>query len=203
MTKKEVVILERPYVPLIQKPMCCAVTCLQMILYRNGFGLYDQEDLAIEFGVKIDKKYAPAFREDMPIMTSNNLDEGIATIESEAIINTFFERLKVPLSATAFRCSEISNLEKFILDNLSAQRDLWVEYHAHEIHSDDTTKGHYIHDGLIESYQLASQTAVVIDPVPEHRQRLRVGIVELEASISDKFGRETGIIIVQRSEEKV
>lgn len=197
MNKNAIIKLSKPYIPLIQKPMCCAVTCLQMILYRNGFGLYDQEDLAIEFGVKIDKKDAHAFRSDMPIMSAANLDEGIATIDAADEINKFFRSLKVPLSATAFRASNIPDLEDFIIEGLNAQYDMWIEYHAHEIHSDDATNGRYIHDGLIEAYDANSKEATVIDPVPEHRQRLSVGINQLKNSISDHFGRETGIILVQ------
>jgi len=57
----EMLSLDPPYLPLIQKPMCCAVTCLQMIVFRNCGTLCDQEQLAIQFGVKIDQKYISAF----------------------------------------------------------------------------------------------------------------------------------------------
>lgn len=56
MLMSKIVKLKPAYIPLIQKPQCCAVTCLQMIVYRNGYGLQDQEELAREFGVKVDPK---------------------------------------------------------------------------------------------------------------------------------------------------
>lgn len=116
--------LSPTYVPLIQKPKCCAVTCLQMILYRNGFGLFDQEDLAIRFGVKIAADDAPAFRADMPVMTSANVDEGIATVESAPQMNSFFQSLSVPLVATAYKASTIASVNDFIAEHLHENHDV-------------------------------------------------------------------------------
>jgi hypothetical protein len=52
-----------------------------MILYRRTRKLYDQEKLAMYFGVRISAEYQDAFYEEMSLLTSHNYDEGVKTIE--------------------------------------------------------------------------------------------------------------------------
>jgi hypothetical protein len=49
------------YIPIIQKPYCCAMACFCMILYRRSGILYDQEELARYFGVRISLDSQSAF----------------------------------------------------------------------------------------------------------------------------------------------
>jgi len=193
------VFLDPGYIPLIQKPTCCAVTCLQMILYRNGFGLHDQEELAVAFGVKIREKYAAAFSSKMPIMTRSNFDEGIPTVESESKINAFFVEKKVGLIAKSYVFSEIPSVRDFIKSHIRENSDVWIEYHAQDIHPDDQMQGNYIHDGLVESIDLADDMVCVIDSMPDHRQRLTLPLKTLERAISPHFGKETGFVIVRKA----
>jgi hypothetical protein len=67
------------YIPIIQKPYCCAMACFCMILYRRTGLLYDQEELARHFGVRISPNAQSAFSEQMPILTAQNFDEGVTT----------------------------------------------------------------------------------------------------------------------------
>lgn len=193
-----IVSLSPVYVPLIQKPTCCAVTCLQMILFRNECGLFDQERLAITFGVKILAKDAAAFGTEMPIMTHANFDEGIQTVEAEERINAFFKTMAPELRAKCFKSSSVDSLTDFLNTHLRANHDIWAEYHAQEIHSTDGNRGNYIHDGLIESLDLTNGRAVVIDPMPKHRQRLVVSLDTLERAISTQYGRETGFVVIEK-----
>ncbi len=188
--------LEPGYVPLIQKPNCCSITCLQMILFRNGYGLVDQEELAIKCGVRISPEDSAAFRTEMPFMTDVNLDEGIQTVDSERQINTILKEIAPELRARSFRHSKIDSLSDFLTTHLRDNRDVWTEYHAREIHSGDEKKGNYLHDGLIESLDLDLGSVVVIDPMPKHRQRLVISLETLERAISTQYGRETGFVVI-------
>jgi hypothetical protein len=185
------------YIPIVQKPKCCAVACLQMILYRNNFGLFDQEDLAIEFGVKVGADDKHAFRENMPTMTEFNNDEGISTLDSVERINVFFDSSKITLAAMALPFSKISSFKDLIVENLAQNNDIWIEYHTHEVHADDINNKR-IHDALIESIDLEANTAVIIDPKPGRRQRATVPVDVLERALSSKFGRELGLLIVKK-----
>jgi hypothetical protein len=169
-----------------------------MILYRNGFGLYDQEDLAVKFGVKIDTKEAAAFSVAMPIMTKGNFDEGIQTVESERQINKFFIDNAINLKAKSYKLSSIPSLINFLNEHINANHDIMIEYHSNEIHAEDKYHGNYVHDGLIEGLNLSEEIATVIDPEPEHRQHLYIHLKTIEKSISKTYGRETGFIVVEK-----
>ena len=185
------------YIPLIQKPKCCAVACLQMLLYRNGFGLFDQEDLAVEFGVKIGIDDKSAFREDMPLMTDFNFDEGISTIESVDRINTFFKKSNISLFATPHSFSSIKSLRDLIVENLAQNNDIWIEYHTHHVHAGDINNKR-IHDALIESFDAKTDSVVIIDPKPGRRQRLTVPLESIQQALSSEFGKELGLLIIEK-----
>lgn len=193
----EAVSLTPAYIPLYQKPNCCAVACLQMIIYRNGFGLHDQEDLAIEFGVRIPPEHKEAFRENMPIMTGFNFDEGISTIGSIDRINAFFDRSGVALSASALPFSEISDLKGLLIQNLSQNNDIWIECHSNETHASDMNNNR-IHDLVVESFDQKTGLVTLIDPSPRRRQRMLVPVEILERSMSDIFGQELGLLLIEK-----
>lgn len=174
------------------------MTCLQMILYRKGYGLFDQEQLAKYFHIRVGKKYLKSFNVHLGTVTRHNYDEGLKTIESEDLINRFFKVHNIELRAKAYRESEIVDLKNFIAQQLKEQHDLWVEYKGHRIHSGDKSKGRYIHDCLIESikYTRDATRVVMVDPDGEHKARYDVSITTLKEALSDKFGRETGIIVI-------
>ena len=185
------------YIPLVQKPKCCAAACLQMVLYRGGFGLYDQEDLAIQLGAKICLDDVNAFRVDMPIMTRFNFDEGISTVNSCDTINALLKSKNIGLTLEAHMHSEIRGLSNLIAEHIKYNEDVWVEYHSHEIHAGKESVAR-IHDALVESVDLQSRTAVLVDPKPTRKQRLTVDLAMLDRAMSSKFGKELGLLIVKK-----
>lgn len=190
--------LNLKYIPLVQKPECCAVTCFQMILYRNGFGLFDQEQLAKFFIVKVSKKHQKMFNVKLKALGKYNFDEGISTLDSLKKVNEFFRKKKIKLKARRKKLSEIKDLKQFILTNLSTRNDLWIEYKGHCIHKYDKMKGKYLHDGLIESINTKKNEVVLIDPSPDHKPRIKVKLKALYDSLSTKFGKETGFLIISK-----
>jgi hypothetical protein len=193
-------LIDPKYIHLVQKPECCAVACLQMILYRRGFGLYDQEQLAQFFGVKVSEEYKDMFNVDLQIMTSYNNDEGISSVASSEKINEFFAKNKINLCAKGFFFHEINNLKQFIEENVKKNKDLWIEYKAHEIHKGCRfNDGKYIHDGLIES--IKSENFIIIDPFCFHKPRITVSIEQLKRGIDNTFGKETGFIIINKRKD--
>jgi len=183
------------YIPLVQKPECCAVTCLQMILYRRTGKLYDQQSLAEFFGVKIHEKNTGAFNVPLQVMKGYNIDEGISTLDSISQINAFFTQESLNLTAKSYLASEIANLEVFIAQELVAGNDLWVEYHNNEIHPTDKVRA--IHDSLVESFDADARTVVLVDPEYMHAPRITVTLDTLQDAISAKFGKETGFVCVR------
>ena len=192
--------LKPRYIPLVQKPFCCNVTCLAMILYRRGYGLFDQEKLAKFFDVRVSPEARKTFTVRLGLYSSVGFDEGIKTIESAALVNQFFRKQKISLLATAVRASEIKDLNRFITKHLNANDDLWIEYKTFPIHG-----GSFIHDNVIESIQVSngSTRAVLVDPDGQLRTRTSVPLSAIKEAISHKHGRETGFIVIRQSNENL
>jgi len=184
------------YVPLVQRPECCAITCLQMVLYRRGNGLFDLEKLALFFDIRVHKDHLNSFNVRLRQLTSYNNDEGMKTVESAGRVNAFFRKNKIKLTARPVKHSQIPNLAKFITENLASGHDLWVEYKAHEIHKNALSSA-YIHDGLVESFNRQKNEVTLVDPDPRHKPRVRVPLVVLKDAISARLGRETGFLVIE------
>lgn len=183
------------YIPLIQKPHTCAAACMQMILYRNGLGLHNQEDIAICFGIKISPESSMAFTSEMPVAQEGQV-LGLSTINSAAPIQRTLTSFGANLKIDSVFSSQITNLDDFLVTNIKANRDLWVEYDASKIHANDQRGGEYIHDGLVESFDTETSTVTLIDSMPDHRQRITLPISELADAISPKDSAETGFIVI-------
>jgi hypothetical protein len=166
-----------------------------MILYRNGFGLHDQEDLAVALGVKVGDDDKDAFKVEMPKMTAFNLDEGISTLDSVPRINAIFSKHTDSLCAEGILYSTMRSFKDIVTEAIGADRDLWIEYHSQEIHTND-----HLHDGLLESFNSDTGNITLIDPSPRRRQRKIVSIALMERAISNKFGRETGVVLVRKTD---
>ncbi len=159
--------------------------------------LLDQEKLAQYFNVKIDESVSGAFNVSLAHLSSHGYDEWMMTIESEKEINNFFKDAQLPLSAKAYRYSQINNLSKFIHDQLIRNNDLRVEYKLHNIFDSRS-----IHDWLIETVSAPAPTSikdavvVMLNPTPSRAPRFVLGVEKLMDALSDKFARETGIVVV-------
>ncbi len=163
-----------------------------MILYRRGFGLFDQEELAQAFEIKVPEKIRPLFSKDLSLRTDG--EEGLETVRSAEIANRFFQERNLPLQARGVLASEIDQLTEFIQTELSASHDLWIEYHSDEIHQEDEM----IHDSVVEQIKSDSTGTIVtiVDPYGEHRTRVLIPIEQLAEAISIRFGRETGFLVI-------
>lgn len=190
--------IKTKYIPLVQKPCCCNVTCLQMILYRQGFGLFDQEKMAKFFDIKVGKDDLKCFNVKLGLYTRTGHDEGLKTIDSQDAVNNFFKKNKIPLVAKAVRASKIRNLEKFLTENIKSNNDLWVEYKSHRIHEEK-----YIHDNVIEGIRKLNKSTrvILIDPAGRHKSRLTINLSALKEAISTKFARETGFLVISRKKK--
>lgn len=43
----------KKYIPFTQQPYCCVPTCVQMVMYRRGLPLIEQEEIAYELGLTV------------------------------------------------------------------------------------------------------------------------------------------------------
>lgn len=173
-----------------------------MILYRRGFGLFDQEELAKYFKIKIGKIDVGDF--NVKLDTYANLDDvGMHTTESEKTINRFFKDKRIPLEARSVRASEIPDLENFLVSNLKQQNDIWMEYKTSRIHKERQKEKWFRpewkgpHDNVIESIKRENGRAKVtlVDPFWYYKPRTEVDVEELKTEA-------IGVIVISRASRK-
>ena len=160
--------LKPEYFPLIQKPLMCNVTCLQMILFRCGYRL------AQDFIAKEIKNY-----------------DGYKTVEHADRVNKFLKENKLPFKAISFKASEIDNLKEFIISSIKENNDLWVELDNKIMYK--TSGGH---DCLIQSINTKTNKVTLVDPYGLHDQIYEVSLSKLSKAIS-KTNRERGFLLVE------
>lgn len=181
------------YIAQVQKPYLCNMACLNMIIYRNFWIIYEQEDLAHFFNIKIHPKYLPCFNSIFDTTEKTNDDEGLKTIEEEQSINSFFAEKHHPLTATAYTLSNIHDLKIFIEKHITEWNDMWVEYKIEWIWE----WFQWIHDWLIESISWWEVT--LINPWAYSPSRYTIHIDILAEALSAKFARETGIVVIKKT----
>ncbi len=184
--------MKNTYIIIPQKPYLCNIACLNMVLYRREKRLFEQEELAQRFNIKIHPQYQQCFSVELEHTEKSNDDEGIKTIESTNIFNDFFLKENIALSSKAYKYSDIIDLELFIKKHLSDWNDLLVEYKTEWIFPQSKS----IHDGLIESIEWRNITIINPDPLSKNRFTLHIDL--LAEAMSDTFARETGIIVISK-----
>ncbi|MCK5474374.1 MAG: hypothetical protein KAI53_03130 [Candidatus Aenigmarchaeota archaeon] len=186
------------YIRLVQGPCCCCVTAFQMILYRRGFGLFDQEELAKDLKIKMNKHDLEAYNIKLDTYT-NPSDAGMKTIESEKIINQVLKKNNISLMATGVPISNIPNLKEFIIRNLSKNNDLWMEWMIYNVYDEKQHKKQWnmptwmsCHDSVIESINVGQDTKVtVVDPFWYHKPRMEMDINKIKDAL-------VGFIVIQK-----
>ena len=187
--------LKPSYIPQVQKPYLCNVACLNMILYRQAGIIFDQEELASFFNVKIHPSLVSCFTTTFQTTDKINDDEWLKTIEEEKNINLFFTNNHIALQAQSFYLDDIlklSTLSEFIKINIENNCDMWVEYKLEWLFPWNK----WIHDWLIES--ISWNKIVMINPWYDTPNRYTFDIDILEEALSKKFARETGIVVINK-----
>ncbi len=105
--------MENTYTLFYQKPYLCAMSCLQMILFRHTGKVYDQESLAVVFGVKIDPTLGHIYTNTYESLTKQNFDEGVSTMDLTNLLSRFFESESIELSAKSHPASKWKTYKNF------------------------------------------------------------------------------------------
>jgi hypothetical protein len=179
------------YIPLIQKPMCCNVTCTQMILQRHGITPPLQDEIAKHVGVTISKNDQKCFMRKLKVLKK---PYGIETVtkKTENMYNKFFKAKRLPFRVKAFRLSKIKNYKRFIIENLKKGNDIQVEVSMKKINGKPTC-----HDLILSKISCNKKCYVIlIDPWWMNKQFHRIKLETLIESMNKKwFNRELGFLI--------
>lgn len=182
--------LKPKYFPLIQKPMTCNVTCLQMILMRRKLKLFTLDEMAYEMELTLPKEYLACYSKPLKEADEEwSLNFWLETAEER--VNKFFQKHEIPLKAKVYFISQIDNVNKFVMDMITKDNDIWTMSANKAMYG---TEGG--HDILIESYDTETKEVGVVDPSPTHLQKRQIKLEKLSDAMDKKWGRERGFVII-------
>jgi len=172
------------YKHLNQKASFCGPASLQMILFRRGFWV-DQEELAKKLKAKIRSKNKDKYVLDFEV---DNKDAGIPLENFSEIGGTLEE---CGLKAKVIFFGDIENLKELITENLEKGNDIIVNFHRG--HYDPKKNwGHY---SLISS--ITENEIEICDPSYEDKSYWKTSIEDLiKAMSSETDGKERGLVII-------
>lgn len=188
--------MARPeHIPLTQRKNFCGPTCIQMILARRGFIYSDQEKLAFELGVSIDKKDKTLYRFPFKALSEKDPEVGFKRqhFTSERT-KEFFGRFN--LDSNFYPINEIEDLKEFIIENFKKNNDIILNFHWRGFDKKaGLYDGHYV---LASKYDDESGIITVCDPSPKQAIFWKAPLAQFEEAMKPKWGDKQlrGVVIV-------
>lgn len=113
-----------PYISLTQQRLCCVPCAIQWILLRRGLPLFEQETIGKALGLTVPKKFTRLFMGKVRTRKKKPLRGWGTQAKTEAAINAFFKKHRIPLRATRIPYSKIPSPAELIAENLKKGNDV-------------------------------------------------------------------------------
>ncbi len=182
------------YKHLTQNPSCCWPTCIQMVLFRHWIWV-EQEQLAYDLWLVIEENNKDFFIFPFRIVPKGDINHWLKLyrFESEEIISVLKDFW---FQSRVIYYSDIWDFEKLIIENISKNNDIVINFKWEWIKNNLYTWWHFV---LLSSYDSEKKVVTVCDPTSRAKNYWDVGKEELENALSDKWDwRERGIIIIEK-----
>jgi len=167
MKKKEVVPKNSRYIPFTQQDYCCAPTCIQMVMYKNGIPLIPAEELGYHLGLIVPPSSKHLFYNAQTSSTKPPAGYGTRIYQKEFSPNIALKKLKIPLSLTINKIANFDSSEEVFafLKKIEKENKDVVFCFNHGALIDDPKRdwGHLVlFDRIIDNKYR------IIDPSPTH-----------------------------------
>lgn len=164
---KDITPSDSRYVPFTQQARCCAPTCIQMIMYKNGIPLVPAELIGYHLGLVVPPSEANLFYNVETSEVKPPAGYGTRIYMEEFSPDKAFRKLKIPLSFNIIPIANLKSVEdmlKFLTEAKEKDKDiLFCFNHAALIDNPSKDWGHLVlFDRLIDG-QIR-----IIDPSPTH-----------------------------------
>lgn len=182
--------IEPCYKHLVQMKSLCGAACVQMILFRKGVFI-DQEEIAKRIGVRV-RKGSDLYCKNLDFAKEDNSDAGIDILDfkNKEVIEALRDFNLIP---KVYLCSDIENPKGFILENLRNNKDIIANFHWNFV--DGGNNGHHV---LICGINLENDEFNICDPSFDKKKRWTIKINKLMESMSSKSdGKERGFIVFE------
>ncbi|VVB59594.1 Uncharacterised protein [uncultured archaeon] len=171
------------YKQIKQKPYCCVPACISMVLDRRGIRHGSQEEIGYELGLIVPKEDAHLFTK---VRTGRKPIAGYGTQvqKKKYSINNYFQKNKIRLKETYYPVEDITDVEKFIIDNLKKGNDLLVCFDNKALYGD----GDFGHVSLIQG--INNDIVMLVDP--EDARSKDVGLSKLTNAMKAHGRKRSG-----------
>lgn len=158
------------YTAFTQQPYCCVPASLQIVMYRRGIPLIDQEDIGYELGLTVPEEDKHFFNK---VRTGEKPPAGWGTqiYNPKYDINKALAKLDIPFKVRIHTIDYLQSsqkLKKFLQDAQKADGDVLLCFENSVLWKRDTKNGHVVvFDGL------ESDDVWVVDPsrsFPKHHK---------------------------------
>ena len=155
-----------------QKPYCCVLACISIILDRRGISHGSQEEIGYKLGLIVPPEDAHFFER---VRTGPKPLAGYGTQVSKArySINSFFRKAGINLKETYYWIEDIKTPKRFIADQLASGNDIMVCFNYKALYG----RGDWGHVSIIES--MDNDTVTLIEPGKNSPSRRKVSIDKL------------------------
>ena len=173
------------YKHLSQRPHLCAATCLQMVLFRKGHWV-EQEELAFKMGTRIRTISKDLFN------LSFKIDDNDAGVRLEEF-SKFDWLSEYGLKAEVITFNEIKDFKELIEENLNNDNDIIVNFHR-SVFTPERDWGHFALISSIEDKEVELCSSSYIE-----KPFYKVNIDKLLEAVSySKNGESRGVVIIKK-----
>ncbi|MCD4760252.1 C39 family peptidase [archaeon] len=185
-----------PYKHLYQKPAFCGPCCVQMVLFRRGLWV-DQEEIALELNTGILKKNVYHYAMPQRIVNGKIKTKiGVSLKSFDTHLNEIFKKYNLALHAKEYNISQVSNPKEFIVKNITEDNDIIVDFWLRQEKPRKIEVGHYV---LISKVDTDSNMLTICDPDSDAKNSWKIDINELIDLMNKKWdGNERGFIIIKK-----
>lgn len=185
------------YKHLVQKKDLCGPTCLQMVLFRRGVWM-DQEELAHLLRTKILFQVKDIYLQPFEAVDPEHPELGLdpKNFQAPLVLNLLKEH---GLLSELYFPTEVKDLRKIIFNSLSSGHDVIVNIKLTCFFPNRFT-GHYV---LICEYDEEKDIVTLLDPDFQNKKSWSCTVEQLIDSMGDHWdGKQRGIVVVREISEE-
>jgi hypothetical protein len=179
------------YGHLVQKKSLCGPACISMVLFRKG-NWVDQEKLAFELGVIVNKDYKHLYNYPFKALKSpdENIGINLISFKNKKVVNLL---KKYQISPEVHLISQIDDVSEFIKENIDRDVDIIANFWEEPFNN--RAIGHF---AIISEYDDVKKTVTILDPDFESMSYWKCPIKKLIESMSPKWtGTERGFLLIR------
>ncbi len=154
------------YIPFTQQRYCCLPTCIQMILYKNGYKLYSQEQIGRDLYLTVPPEETYMF-DKIRTWEKPKAWRWTQARKKWYTMNDFFRKKKINLKEKLYFFDSVKEAKKFLVEQIKLDNDILACFNYNKLYGEWNNWGHL---SLVDSMKW--EEVILIDPA-ENTPKIR------------------------------